>query len=218
MISLGNISHHYFLFISCHCKTLPRLDFTLSSISMYFSSIAWEPLFPLPFLYFTSFSWIRKYLIKLFLNHLLKEYSKTQLFLKPKICVLRIFLPSLDLHSRLSGELELDCLARKHRGIARVLQNWNTKSKLVTISAGEDNIEHCREWWKEKVGIVWRRLSDVWWQYLVYQGIMNRWDYCQKIFIILSSPGYCQWRRALTRPEILFVKTLPAFHQLKWWK
>ena len=84
---------------------------------MYFSSIAWEPL---PFLSLpTSFSWIRKYLIKLFFNHLLKEYSNTQLSSEPDMS--DCFLPSLPLHSSLSVQFELDCLARKHRGIASKL-------------------------------------------------------------------------------------------------
>ena len=87
----------------------------------------------------TSFSWIRKYLIKLFFNHLLKEYWNTQLL---SDC----FLPSLLLHSSLSVQFELDCLARKHRGIASKLgATAGTNNTGIKISLGV-----------EVVGLIWQ--------------------------------------------------------------
>ena len=92
----------------------------------------------------TSFSWIRKYLIKLFFNHLLKEYSNTQLFPEPDMS--DCFLPSLLLHSSLSVQFELDCLARKHRGIASKLgATAGTNNTGIKISLGV-----------EVVGLIWQ--------------------------------------------------------------
>ena len=91
--------------------------------SLCISQVLLENLSP-SFLYPTSFSWIRKYLIKLFFNHLLKEYSNTPLFTESGMS--DCLLPSLLLHSSLSVQFELDCLARKHRGIASWLGRTGT--------------------------------------------------------------------------------------------